>query len=435
MLAAVIAIIAISAVVVTVVLGVTIGVTALLVGLAAAVLPVPVLVLAFLWLGRYEPEPAKYLIVCFAWGASVAVAVALGVNTGASIVFEAVGLPVELVAVLVAPVIEEIGKVAVVVMLMFWNRHAITGITKGIVYCGISAIGFAMVENILYIGGHGYRAGLDEYGPATGLQLALGIIIVRILMSGFAHPLFTAAAGIGIGVAARSRSAGVKVLAIIGGLVAAMILHALWNLMAVLSGWLEQPLVFMYGYVGLMVPLFLSAVGFAIWLRSYEGGHLTQRRLPEYVRAGWLSPPEVAALRSIGTRHSARRWARRVAGEPGVKAMRRFQLAATRLALLRDGVVRALPTRPEEAARVTSDEQTLLAELTTHRAIFVGRDPQTPPARWDGQGYHVVFPDGVVRAVAAPPEPVVPVPVVLPQQHWPPPPPYGPPPPPVAGYR
>lgn len=413
-LIAAIVVIAGSAITVIGILGWSIGIDALLIGLAAAILPVPVLVLVFLWLGRYEPEPAKYLVFCFTWGAFVAVGLALAVNSGASFVLEQFGLPVELVAVLVAPVIEEIGKAAAPLLLLFWNRHAITGVTKAIVYCGVSGIGFAMVENILYIGGQGYRAGLDEFGPATGLQLALLIFIVRILMSAFAHPLFTAAAGVGIGIAARRRSPAVKVIAILVGVAAAMMLHATWNLMSVLSGWSGQPLVFLYGYVGLMVPLFLGAVGLAIWLRSQEGGQLTQRTLPDYAMAGWLSPPEVAALRSLGTRHSARRWARRVAGDPGARAMRRFQFAATRLALLRDAVRRGQPATAEEAARAASEERALLAEIAQHREVFVGRDPQVPPARWDGRTYAIVFPDGSTRPVSAPAEPVVPVPVVLP---------------------
>lgn len=407
-----IGVIALCAIAVLGVLGWTIGIDAVIVGTVAAIVPVPVLVLVFLWLGRYEPEPVSYLVFCFTWGAFVAAGLALLVNSGAVWLLERGDLPIELVAVLVAPVVEEIGKAAAPLLLLIWNRHAISGITKGIVYCGMSAIGFAMVENILYIGGQGYRAGLDEFGPATGLQLALLVFIVRILMSAFAHPLFTAAAGIGIGLAARTPSAAMRWVVIAAGLVAAMVLHATWNGMAILTGVTGEPLIFLYGYVALMVPLFLGAVGLAIWLRGREG-QLTQRTLPEYVAAGWFSPPEVVSLRSLGTRHSARRWARRVAGEHGSRAMRRFQLAATRLALLRDGVRRGLPTNPAEAERTAAEERALLAEIASHRALFTGRDPQVPPARWNGESYEILFPDGSVRPVAAPEEPVVPVPVVL----------------------
>ena len=62
----------------------------------------------------------------------------------------------------------------------------------------------------------------------------------------------------------------------------------------------------LYGYIGFMVPFFFAAVAFAIALRGWEG-RLSERVLPFYVRAGWLSPPEVATLTSLARRHSARR--------------------------------------------------------------------------------------------------------------------------------
>src|SRR5215207_6059459 len=61
-------------------LGFNLGPRGLAVGLAAAVLPVPVLVACFLWLDRYEPEPTWLLAACFAWGAFVSTGIALIVN-------------------------------------------------------------------------------------------------------------------------------------------------------------------------------------------------------------------------------------------------------------------------------------------------------------------------------------------------------------------
>jgi RsiW-degrading membrane proteinase PrsW (M82 family) len=413
LLAGAISFIAICAIAVLVVIGFNIGVDALLIGLAAAIIPVPVLVLVFLWLDRYEPEPTLVLILCFAWGAFVATGLALAVNTAASVLFENIGLRETMVAVLVAPVIEEIGKAAFPLLLLIFRRRKLSGITDAIVYCGLSATGFAMVENILYLGGVGYRAGLDEFGPATGLFMLILIFIVRILLSGFAHPLFTSAAGVGIGLAARTPSAAVRWLAPIGGLLAAMLLHGTWNLMSVLSAERTQPLFFLYGYVAVMMPIFFGMVGLALWLRAREG-RITQRTLPDYVQAGWLSPPEVASLHGLGARYSARRWARRVAGEQGVRAMRGFQFAATRLALLRDGVRRGLDASPSGQARAAAEEYALLQQIAALRAVYVGRDPAVPPSRWDGQRYEITFPDGSRRAVAAPPEPVMPLPVPLP---------------------
>jgi hypothetical protein len=60
-----------------------------------------------------------------------------------------------------------------------------------------------------------------------------------------------------------------------------------------------------------------------------------------------------------------------------------------------------------------AEERRLLTTLNAYRQVFIGRDPRSPHAVWDGRQYHVTFPDGVVRVLDAPPTPVVPVPVVL----------------------
>src|SRR5688500_24927 len=155
-LAAVIGFVAVCAIGMLLFLGFNIGWTGLVVGLIAAILPVPLLVGCFLWLDRYEPEPIRYLLFCFGWGAFVSTAAALTVNTFSASLFDRWGLPDTLVAVLVAPFIEETTKALGPILLLWRRRREWSGITDGIVYCGLSAVGFAMVENILYLGGHGY---------------------------------------------------------------------------------------------------------------------------------------------------------------------------------------------------------------------------------------------------------------------------------------
>jgi protease PrsW len=387
--------------------------TALAVGIIAAIIPVPVLVACFFWLDRYEPEPVTYLAFCLAWGACVATLVALGVNTGAAYLFKRWDLPVALVAVLVAPVVEESMKAAGPILLFWRRRRAFSGVVDGIVYCGLSATGFAMVENILYLGGIGYASGVDKGGVAGGIANVIALFIARIVLSGFAQPLFTSMTGIGLGVSARARSRAVRWLAPVAGLLAAMILHGAWNLMSTIAQATNQSLVLLYGYFSVMMPIFIGVVCLALYVRSWEG-RLTQRILPEYVRAGWFTPTEVATLATMGRRMSARLWARRVAGEPGERAMRGYQFAATQLALLRDGLRRGLAMRPEDLYGALADEHRLLQSVAAHRSVFA-RDPMAPPVTWDGTRYQVAFPDGSVRAVDPPEQPVVPLPVILPR--------------------
>jgi protease PrsW len=417
LLGALIAICALATIGIVTYVGWNIGPVALGVGIAGAILPVPVLIGCFLWLDRYEPSPLWIMVVCFLWGAGVATSGAYAVNNGASVLFERMGLPDALVAVLVAPVIEESLKAGFPLLLFAFYRKAYTGIIDGIVYCGLSATGFAMVENILYLGGHGF-AGEESRGLAAGALAATVIFIVRVPFTGFAHPLFTSMTGLGLGFAARSPRVAVRILAPLTGLVAAMTLHATWNLTATLAA--GEPLILLYGYFAVFMPFFFAMVGLVLWVRSWEG-RLAERVLGVYADAGWFSPPEVVALGSMGRRLSARRWAKRWAGDAGHAAMRRYQFAATRLALVRDGLNRGLYRGPGELAAAAAEEHRLLTEVDACRRVFVGRDPFTPRAWWSGGVYQIQFPDGVTRTLPAPSLPVVPVPY-----------PIAPPPPPPA---
>jgi RsiW-degrading membrane proteinase PrsW (M82 family) len=395
-----------------VIVGINIGVVPLLVGIAAAILPVPLLVYAFLWLDRYDPEPVKYLVFCFTWGAGVATFIAFLVNTGAGWLFDKYDQSENLVAVLVAPFIEESMKAAGPLLLFLVRRKAFSGIIDAIVYCGLSAAGFAFVENILYLGGVGYATGEEQGGALGGAQQLVLIFFGRIVMSGFAHPLFTSMTAIGLGIAARSGSRTIRWLAPFGGLLLAMMLHGSWNLMATLVQETQRSEIFLYGYFTVEMPIFLAVVGFTLWVRAAEG-RLSEKVLPEYVRAGWLTPPEVASLGSVGRRLAARRWAKRMAGDAGAKAMAAYQFDLTRLTLLRDGLRRGLVTKPRDLEATLAEERQLLDAVTAYRKVFAGRDPQVPRAVWDGRAYHITFPDGVVRTFAEPDQPVVPVPVRL----------------------
>src|SRR6266516_916334 len=227
-------------------LGLHIGVTAMVVGTIGALIPVPVLVASFLWLDRYEPEPIGYLAACLCWGATIAAGGALVLNRAAIMWLH---LPVPFVAAAGAPLVEESLKALGPLLLFLFRPRAFSGVVDGIVYCGLSATGFAMLENILYLGGYGYAPGAEKAGVAGGVADVIRIFLVRIVLTGFAHPLFTTMIGIGLGVAARSRHGQVRVLAPVVGWLAAMILHGSWNGMLELASATKQYLIVLYGYI------------------------------------------------------------------------------------------------------------------------------------------------------------------------------------------
>ena len=239
------------------------------------------------------------------------------------------------------------------VLFVWWFlHHEFDGITDGMVYAGICAAGFAFTENIQY---------LAQAWTEGGSELLTGTFIARCLFSPFAHPMFTVLTGIGIGIAATSRSWMPRLLAPVAGFLLAVLSHGLWNLAAVTGG---EGMVVIYLFV--QVPIFLAFLAFVAWVRLTEG-HLIGQFLRPYADVGWLSPAEVAMLSSMPHRREARAWARANTGREGLKAMRAFQDAASELALLR----RRMSHRAADAHAIEQEHELLLA-LRDRRAEFIG---------------------------------------------------------------
>lgn len=334
------------------------GLVGLAVGLVLAVLPVIPVVAAFLWLDRYEAEPPALLLFAFGWGAAVATLVSIVVNTASMEAIAATGGDPSWAAVLVAPVVEETAKGLAVVAIFLARRREFDGVVDGIVYAGLVGIGFAFVENILYLG----RAFLEAGGVG-----AAAVFVVRAIFSPFAHPLFTMAIGVGVGVAARRHQAAAWAWAPLAGWVVAVLLHALWNFAAVasMSGFLVL-------YVVVQMPLFAAAVALAVLARRREG-RLVARHLDVYARSGWLTAGEVRMLASLPERASARGWALRTLGPDARDAMRDFQEIATELAFLRERMSHG--TAPDDAA---DTELRMLQTLWHTRTRFLPKPVRSP---------------------------------------------------------
>ncbi|MDQ1628956.1 MAG: protease PrsW [Actinomycetota bacterium] len=335
------------------------GTGGFLIGVALALLPLPVVLAAFRWVDRYEPEPRGLLAFAFFWGATVAALVAAVLNTASAVVVaRTAGADAGLAttAVAVAPWVEEGAKGAAILAVFLFRRREFDGIVDGIVLAGFTGVGFAFTENILYFG-RAFLAGHQELGLTGGLFAAGVTFVLRGVLAPFAHPLFTTMTGIGLGIAARGRGFPARVLAPLAGYLLAVTLHAAWNY-ASLSGLLG----FFVGYVALMVPAFLVVAIVATWSRRREAATLATW-LPLYAQAGWLADEDVAMITSMARRRQAVGWAKRTYGAAGAKALRDFQHAATELAFLRDRVERGHDV-PDFAAR----ERELLARLRQARA-------------------------------------------------------------------
>ncbi|MER6307927.1 PrsW family intramembrane metalloprotease [Streptomyces sp. NPDC001657] len=366
------------------------GTEGLLVGLGLAVFPVPLLVAAFRWLDRIEPEPRRNLAFAFSWGACAAALVALVTNGFATdwlVANIASTSPSEAEtwgATAIAPVVEETVKAAAVLLLYRFRRRDFDGITDGIVIAGITATGFAFTENIVYLGN---AFGEDQSMGHTGLDsLTVGTFFVRIIISPFAHPLFTILTGLAFGIAAtrypRRRAARIALAAL--GLLTAVLLHAIWNAASSLG---DVGFLLVYGLF--MVPVFLALTALAVWARKQELLSLPGYLAP-YITAGWLTPAEPDALASLKTRALARDIARRTEGPAAARAVTAYTTAATALSFHRR---RAHLRGPDPD--FTTREQYLLQRVRQYQrwgrpaltcALRTSRRTDGPPNATDADG-------------------------------------------------
>lgn len=180
------------------------------------------------WLDRFEKEPKLLLGVAFFWGAIVAAGAAFVFNTGLGIgvyMFTQSEYATELTtSSLIAPIIEEVLKGLAVLMVFLVFRNEFDSVLDGIVYAGITALGFAATENTYYIYNYGYLE--------NGMSGLFSLVFIRVILVGWQHPFYTAFTGIGLAWARLSRTALFKLLAVGGGLFLAIMTHGLHNLLA-----------------------------------------------------------------------------------------------------------------------------------------------------------------------------------------------------------
>jgi len=295
---------------------------AIAIGVVLAAIPVAPLIGTYLWLDRYEPEPRSLLLLGLGWGAFVATSAALFLQAFDAF---ALGSGKATQSVLVAPLTEEAAKGLFILLLLLYRRAELDGILDGIVYAGMVGIGFAFMENILYLS----QAYIGDDTHVGGIEDTVFTFVIRGVFSPFAHPFFTAFTGIGIGIAVSSRSRSVQVGAPVLGYLLAVGAHALWNAALLLDGGSGA----VATYLMLMVPAFLVLVGFAIWSRRREGA-LLAAALTDCARRGFLHPNEVPWLARIPARRACRLHAESVGGEPALTAMKLYQAEAIELGFL-----------------------------------------------------------------------------------------------------
>lgn len=180
---------------------------------------------------------------------------------------EAIASPVVLVMlflvfVIIAPVVEEIGKTLVMGVMGFWHRP---GLTQAFIWGATCGLGFAIVESV--------TNGASSLGEVWGWLGGMGARALAAAM----HMLTSGIIGLGWGFFWRKRR---WILPLAYG--TAILFHSLWNLNTVMSisgtaiGTVTSPIGFIVAALGmgLMIILALFApaalIGIPVLLRAYE---------------------------------------------------------------------------------------------------------------------------------------------------------------------
>ena len=261
-----------------------------LVSLFFGVVPMFMFAALINWLDRYEKEPKLLLGAAFLWGVVIAGGGAFILNTAFGLGIYALtgseGAAEFGTTSIIAPIIEEglKGLAVLVVFLMF--RNEFDSVLDGVVYAAVTAMGFAAIENVLYI----YRNGYLE----SGWEGLWTLVIIRVILVGWMHPFFTAFTGIGLAIARMSRNLLVKIIAVPTGYAIAVTAHAFHNTFSGLIGGVE----------GFVAGTFVDYLGYAamivfiIWMVVYER-NILKRNLRDEVTNGLISQKQYNSATSF----------------------------------------------------------------------------------------------------------------------------------------
>ncbi|MEY2958547.1 MAG: hypothetical protein RLZZ01_1115, partial [Actinomycetota bacterium] len=243
----------------------------------AGLIPLVIVLPVLGWLDRIEPEPRSSRTHALLWGASVAIVVAGVVNTVVGVV---VG---EIAAIVVsAPLVEELAKALGVVWAV--RRGEVDGVSDGIVFAGWVALGFAVVEDMTY------------FAIADGDGSFVVTVVLRAVLTPFAHPLFTFWSGLAIGLAVHhGRSLRMSTW---WGVLLAVLTHAMWNGSLVFADvtYTGDEVVsglIVLGAIGLFVGLFVAVAVALVVMRRREQARFVAA-VPGLVLRYSVSPHEAA---------------------------------------------------------------------------------------------------------------------------------------------
>jgi RsiW-degrading membrane proteinase PrsW (M82 family) len=337
-------------------------------GLLAALLPT----LGYAWLvisfDRYEREPWRNLLGAFGWGAVVATLFSILLSDLADRVLSATlggRIGGALALTIGSPIIEESLKGLALLGLLLLFRHEFDGTLDGLIYGALIGLGFAMTENVLYLGQAYIAGGLGALGQ---------LFIAREIFGGLGHALYSGTLGAAVGWArARYRRGVARFIVPLLGWALAIGQHSLWNLGASAIAARDDPTTPLLGLVAIQTLFFIvPGLGILAFIAVRSGraeSQILHEQLADEVANGILTQGEYEVLSGDRLRHLALLAALRRGGVRRWSLQQRFFQAAAELALCKhhncqgEAAAHDVPWAPEATYR---------AQLAVLRAALVG---------------------------------------------------------------
>ncbi len=304
----------------------------LLLGLVAALIPTILyggLILSF---DRYEREPQQNLLGAFGWGAVVATLFSILLSDlTRNLLISAFGqeLGKRIALTIGASLIEESLKGIALLGLLFLYRHELDGVLDGLIYGALIGLGFAMTENIIYLGQAYSTGGIASLGE---------LFLARQAFGGLGHALYTGTIGAAVGwTRSRYGRGWVRLIVPVLGWLLAVVQHSLWNFGAAsfidFSG---GPPPFL-DLVAIQTGMFILPGLILLFLIARRAGHaeslILREQLASEVTLGTLTAAEFVILSTSRHRHITLLSAFRTGGWRRWSLQQQFFQAAADLAL------------------------------------------------------------------------------------------------------
>ncbi len=240
-----------------------------LISVIAGVIPMAFYAWILYYLDRYEREPIKLLVGVFLWGSVIAAGAAFVINsiTSSGIYFltQSEFATQLTISTLIAPVVEETLKGAAVLIVFLFFRSEFDSLLDGLVYGGITALGFAATENAWYI----HQLGFLEYGWEGLIKMTF----IRVVLVGWQHPFYTAFIGLGLAFSRTAKEPILRWIAPLLGWTTAVAFHLLHNLFSGLfqsnAGLIFATIWDWSGYLGLLLLIFFLIKREQRWMKEY----------------------------------------------------------------------------------------------------------------------------------------------------------------------